>query len=201
MFFSRLQSEVQSDTTVSFQSIFTLQYCQFLNIWCHIRHHCIVCKGKHVTVLPLPISMHITKYMKPLKCVLRSMEKHHVAWNQVMNYMKCPIRVLCGSSIRMRHLICGRWYADGTITGIYDLRWLQPDAVGSSPVGLSSRPAVACCPRNTWNPWSVYFVAWKSITWHEIRSRSTWSARAVMDTWLFPRYPDKPSFPVPWQLS
>ena len=31
----------------------------------------------------------------------------------------------------------GIWYAAGTITGIYDLRWLQPDAVGSSPVGSS----------------------------------------------------------------
>ena len=40
-------------------------------------------------------------------------------------------------------------------------------------VGLSSLPSVACCPRNTQNSQYMYFVAWKSITSHEIRSRST----------------------------
>ena len=85
MFFSRLQSEVQSATTVSSarqnSSQWYLKFPELLSF----ADHCVVCKAKLVSVLPLLFPLHVTKYMKPLKCVLR------------------------GSLIRMGHLIRG-WH-------------------------------------------------------------------------------------------
>ena len=114
MFFSRLQSEVQSATTVSSarqnSSQWYLKFPELLSF----ADHCVVCKAKLVSVLPLLFPLHLTKYMKPLKCVFR------------------------GSLIRMGHLIRGWHHHRNMRPPVITAR-----RCGELARELSSRPAVA----------------------------------------------------------